>query len=145
MSQYLIDQIDATENIDVQVNTVVLEAYGEERLEAIRIQNKVTNEEEKVPTAAMFIFIGAVPHSEMVENIVKCNRAGFIIAGSDLIKDGKRPKHWSEKRDPFLLETSVPGIFVAGDVRQGAIRRVASAVGEGAIAVNMVHQYLKSV
>ena len=145
MSQYLIDQIDATENIDVQVNTVVLEAYGEKRLEAIRIQNKVTNEEEKVPTAAMFIFIGAVPHSEMVENIVKCNRAGFIIAGSDLIKDGKRPKHWSEKRDPFLLETSVPGIFVAGDVRQGAIRRVASAVGEGAIAVNMVHQYLKSV
>jgi len=145
MSQYLIDQIDDTENIDVQVNTIVLEAYGEERLEAIRIQNKVTNEEEKVSTAAMFIFIGAVPHSEMVENIVKCNRAGFIIAGSNLIKDGKCPKHWSEKRDPFLLETSVPGIFVAGDVRQGAIRRVASAVGEGAIAVNMVHQYLKSV
>ena len=145
MSQYLIDQIDANENIDVQVNTIVLEAFGDERLEAIKIKNNETGEESKVPAAAMFIFIGAVPHSGMVQDVVECNRAGFIIAGSDLTKDGQRPKDWVEKRDPLLLETSVPGIFVAGDVRQGAVRRVASAVGEGAIAVSLVHQYLKTV
>ena len=81
----------------------------------------------------------------MVAGVVDRNNAGFILTGPDLIRDGKRPAGWSLKRDPYLLETSVPGIFAAGDVRQGAIRRVASAVGEGAVAVNFVHQYLKTV
>jgi thioredoxin reductase (NADPH) len=145
MSQYLIDQIDGTENIDVQPNTVVLDAYGEEKLESIKIQHTVTGEEKVVPAAAMFIFIGAKSHSEMVADVVETNSAGFIRAGRSLMRGGKRPAGWSLKRDPFPLETNVPGIFVAGDVRDEAVRRVASAVGEGAIAVSQVHQYLKTV
>jgi len=145
MSQYLIDQIDGTENIDVKVNTIVLDAFGDEKLENIKIQDRVTGGEMEFPAAAMFIFIGAKSHSEMVAGVVERNSAGFIRAGRTLMRDGKRPKGWSLKRDPFPLETNVPGIFVAGDVRDEAVRRVASAVGEGAIAVSQVHQYLKSV
>jgi len=145
MSQYLIDQIDDTENIDVKTNTTVLDAFGDEKLEIIKIQNKVTGDEKEMPAGAMFIFIGAKSHSEMVADVVERNSAGFIRAGRSLMRGGKRPKGWSLKRDPFPLETNVPGIFVAGDVRDEAVRRVASAVGEGAIAVSQVHQYLKSV
>ena len=145
MSQYLIDQIDDTENIHVKTNTIVLEALGDEKLKALKIQDKVTGEEEKVPAAAMFVFIGARSHSTMVEGVVERNSAGFIRAGSSLMRDGKRPKGWKLQRDPFPLETSVPGIFVGGDVRDEAVRRIASAVGEGAIAVSQVHQYLKTV
>jgi thioredoxin reductase (NADPH) len=93
----------------------------------------------------MFLFIGAVPHSDLVADVVERNGAGFILTGQDLIRDGRRPKNWKLKRDPFALETSVPGIFAAGDIRQGAVRRVASAVGQGAIAISLVHQYLKTV
>jgi len=145
MSQYLIDQIDNTENIDVSTTTIVLEAFGDGKLEAIKIQNTETGDEKKVPAAAMFVFIGAKSHSEMVSGVVERNSAGFIHSGRSLIRNGKRPKGWTLKRDPFSLETSVPGIFVAGDVRDDAVRRVASAVGDGAIAVSQVHQYLKSV
>jgi thioredoxin reductase (NADPH) len=145
MSQYLIDQIAATPNIEVRMHTEVSQALGEKCLEAIQVVNTLTGEQETLPAAAMFIFIGAVPHSAMVRDLVACNPAGFILTGQDLMKDGKRPRGWKPNRDPFLLETSVPGIFAAGDVRQGAIRRVASAVGEGAIAVSLVHQYLRMV
>jgi thioredoxin reductase (NADPH) len=145
MSQYLIEQIGDTPNIDVQPNTVVLEAFGDEKLEALQIKNNATGEEQKVPAGAMFVFIGAKSHSEMVAKVVECNSTGFIKAGRSLMQDGQRPKGWVQKRDPFPLETSVPGIFVAGDVRDEAVRRVASAVGEGAIAVSQVHQYLKMV
>jgi thioredoxin reductase (NADPH) len=145
MSQYLIDQISSTENIAVKANTVVTEAIGEEKLEAIRIKDHVTGEEVVVPAAALFIFIGAKSHSEMVAGVVDRNSAGFIRAGRSLARKGDRPKGWTLHRDPFPLETNVPGIFVAGDVRDEAVRRVASAVGEGAIAVSQVHQYLKSV
>jgi len=145
MSQYLIDQIDDTKNILVKTNTIVLEALGDEKLTALKIKDKVTGEEETVPAAAMFVFIGARSHSTMVEGVVEMNSAGFIRAGSSLMRDGKHPKGWTLKRDPFPLETSVPGIFVAGDVRDEAVRRIASAVGEGAIAVSQVHQYLKTV
>ena len=145
MSQYLINQINETENIHVQTNTVVTEAIGEEKLEAIRIKDHVSGEEQEVPAAAMFIFIGAKSHSSMVADVVDLNSAGFVRAGRTLMQNGKRPKGWSLQRDPYPLETSVPGIFVAGDVRDEAVRRVASAVGEGANAVSQVHQYLKSV
>jgi len=93
----------------------------------------------------MFVFIGAVPHTDLVAGIVERNPAGFIVTGQDLFHNGKRPSGWTLKRDPFLLETNVPGIFAAGDVRQGAVRRVASAVGEGAMVVSFVHQYLQTV
>jgi thioredoxin reductase (NADPH) len=145
MSQYLVDQIMATENIQVRLHTEVVEALGKDRLEAITVIDKQTGETETVPAAAMFLFIGAVPHSEFVADVVARDRFGFIITGPDLLQNGSRPRNWHLERDPYLLETSVPGIFAAGDVRQGAIRRVASAVGQGATAISLVHQYLKTV
>ena len=145
MSQYLIDQIEATDNIEVLLHTEVVEAIGKDRLEAITIVKKETGQTETVPAAAMFLFIGAVPHSDLVADVVDRNEAGFIITGLDLIHNGHRPKGWQLQRDPYLLETSVPGIFAAGDVRQGAVRRVASAVGHGAIAISLIHQHLKTV
>jgi thioredoxin reductase (NADPH) len=145
MSQYLIDQIEATDNIEVRLRSEVIEAQGQDRFEAITIADGDTGQTEAIPTAAMFIFIGAVPHSELVAGIVDRNPAGFILTGPDLVQNGHRPRNWKLKRDPYMLETSVPGIFAAGDIRQGAVRRVASAVGQGAIAISLVHQYLKTV
>jgi thioredoxin reductase (NADPH) len=145
MSQYLVDQIRANEKIEVKLRTVVEAVEGENRLERLTILERYTKESRVEHAAALFIFIGAVPHSDFLEGIVMRNRSGFIMTGQDMIQDGKRPKGWTLKRDPFLLETNIPGIFAAGDVRQGAVRRVASAVGEGAIAVSLVHQYLKTV
>ncbi len=144
MSKYLVDQIEETENIEVQTRATVEEVSGEEKLETITIRNRDTGDTETVPAAALFIFIGAQPHTDMVDGVVERNNAGFILTGSDLLKNDGGKKTWPLKRDPFLLETSVPGIFAAGDVRQGAVRRVASAVGEGAIAISFVHQYLKT-
>jgi thioredoxin reductase (NADPH) len=145
MSQYLIDQIDATENIDVRLRAEVVEAKGNDRLEAITILDKETGRTETVPAAALFLFIGAVPHSELVADVVERDAAGFILTGPDLLRNGSRPENWTLKRDPYLLETSMPGIFAAGDIRKGVVRRVASAVGQGSIAVSMIHQYLKTI
>lgn len=145
MSQYLIDQIQATSNIVLRTYCEVVEVHGADRLEAISLRDTESGALEKIPAAALFIFIGAVPHSGLVEGLVERNRAGFVLTGADLLHDGKKPVGWKLSRDPFLLETSVPGIFAAGDIRQGAVRRVASAVGEGAIAVSLVHQYLRTV
>ena len=145
MSQYLVDQIIATENVEVLLWTEVVKVAGKDRLEAVTIKNNETGETQTVPVAAMFIFIGAVPHTEMVAGVVERDEAGFILTGEDLFHDGRRPKGWKLKRDPFLQETSVPGIFAAGDVRHGVARRVASAVGQGAVGVSFVHQYLKTV
>jgi thioredoxin reductase (NADPH) len=145
MSQYLIDQIEETENISLKVNSEVTAAAGSNRLEAITTTNNATRESETVPADAIFIFIGAVPHSDTVAGIVERTEGGFILTGPDLIRDGHRPKNWKSKRDPFLLETSVPGIFAAGDVRHDVVRRVASAVGQGAVSVNFVHKYLETV
>jgi len=145
MSQYLIYQIDCTENIDVRVRTSIFEAIGTDRLEALVIKDNDTGDIETVPAAALFVFIGAKPYSEFVADVVERNEAGFILTGSDLIRDGRRPRNWRLNRDPFLLETSVPGIFAVGDIRQDTIRRVASAVGQGSTAVSFVHQYLKTV
>ena len=145
MSQYLVDQIGNTANIDVLLRSEVLEAIGDSRLEKITISNLDSGISEILPAAAMFIFIGAVPPTDLVSGLVERDRAGFIVTGSDLMVDGKRPKGWKPNRDPYLLETSVPGIFAAGDVRHHSMKRVASAVGEGAVAVALVHQYLKTV
>ena len=145
MSQYLIDQIDAQENIEVLTNSEVFKVHGENQIREITYFNNVTQEKTKEEAAALYIFIGAVAHTDVVADVVYRNRTGFIPTGLDLVKNGKPPKGWTLKREPFMLETNVPGIFAAGDVRQGAVRRVASAVGYGAIVVAQVHQYLKTV
>jgi thioredoxin reductase (NADPH) len=145
MSQYLIDQIESTENISLLGNTEVTAVAGTDRLESITTKNNETGETETAPADAMFLFIGAVPHSDIVAGIVERSEAGFILTGQDLISNGRRPKNWRPRRDPFLLETSVPGIFAAGDVRHGVVRRVASAVGQGSVTVNFVHKYLETV
>jgi len=145
MSQYLIDQIEATRNISLRIHTEVTAVAGTDHLEAVTLRNNTTGESETVPADAIFIFIGAVPHSDVVAGIVERTEEGFIITGPDLMREGRRPKNWKLKRDPFLLETSVPGIFAAGDVRHGVVRRVASAVGQGAVSVSFVHKYLETV
>ncbi|MFO7662209.1 MAG: FAD-dependent oxidoreductase [Chloroflexota bacterium] len=145
MSQYLIDQISDTPNVEVLTRHTVEAIYGEDRLEGLEVRDHQNDESYRIDTPALFLFIGAVPHSQCVAGVVQRNNAGFILTGPDLMLDGKRPKGWRLSRDPYLLETSVPGIFAAGDVRQGATRRVAAAVGEGANVVSQVHQYLRSV
>ena len=145
MSQYLIDQIDSTPNIAVRTQSGVSAVQGADRLDAIEIANNETGESEVIPAAALFLFIGAKPHTEFLGDVVVRNDSGFVLMGPDLLQDGKRPRTWPLKRDPFILETSVPGIFAVGDVRQGVVHRVASAVGQGSTAISMVHQYLKTV
>ncbi|MBN4064635.1 FAD-dependent oxidoreductase [Dehalococcoides mccartyi] len=142
MSQYLIDQIAETSNIEVLFGSEVVHAHGENSLEALDIRNKKSGDVKKVEAAAMFIFIGAAPHSELVADVVATNDAGFIITGADLaLTESEFPL----ERDPFLTETSVPGIFAAGDVQHGTVKRVATAVGQGALSVSFVHQYLATV
>jgi thioredoxin reductase (NADPH) len=145
MSQYLIDQINDTKNIEVRLRTNITEVIGKERLAKVIVKDIDSGEIETLSTAVMFIFIGAKPHSDLVANVVERNSAGFILTGPNLSRKGQRPKNWQLRRDPFLLETSVPGIFAAGDVRQGATKRVAAAVGQGSTAITFVHQYLKTV
>jgi len=143
MSQYLIDQIEGTDNIDVIIKTQVVEVEGENTVESIRLKNTETEEEEVHEAAAIFIFVGAVPHSDFVADLVVQNERGFIYTGPDIAL--AQEAVWTLDRDPYPLETSVPGVFAAGDIRHGAVRRVASAVGTGAISVSMVHQYLATV
>jgi thioredoxin reductase (NADPH) len=140
MSKYLIDQIAATSNIEVKTRCQVVEALGENRLSCLRLCGP--GNEETVPASGLFIFIGAAPNTDWLPDTVMRDPNGFLLAGSDLKVDGKMPKNWNLPRDPYLLETSVPGVFVAGDVRHGSIKRVASAVGEGSISVQFIHKHL---
>ena len=145
MSHYLIEQIEKTPNIDVWTHTSVVEVHGETRLSEITIQRAVTAETEKLPATSLFIFIGAQPRTEWLDGLVKRDERGFVLSGPDLLQNGKRPEGWTLDRDPGLLETNVPGIFVVGDVRHGSVKRVASGVGEGAVVVQFMHQYLAKV
>ncbi|MDF2968531.1 MAG: Response regulator receiver modulated FAD-dependent pyridine nucleotide-disulfide oxidoreductase [Nocardioidaceae bacterium] len=145
MSRYLIDQIEQTPNITVRPHAQVTRLTGEERLTSITVRDVVSGAEETLPADAMFVFIGAVPGSSVVRELIELDDHGFILTGQDLIRDGRRPRGWKPRRDPFIQETSVPGIFAAGDVRRDVMRRVASAVGQGAISVSLVHQYLDTV
>ncbi len=145
MSSYLIDQIAETPNIAVRPFTEVAEAHGERNLEGVTVRNTRTGETETLSASALFIFIGAQPGTGWLDGVVERDERGFILTGLDLMRDGKRPKGWTADRDPFLLEASVPGIFVAGDVRHGSVKRVASGVGEGSIAVSFIHQYLSNL
>jgi thioredoxin reductase (NADPH) len=145
MSQYLIDQILQTPNIQLWAHASVAEVHGENHLEEISVLCSDTGKIERVPANAMFIFIGALPRTEWLADVIERDDRGFVLTGPDLIKDGKPPKGWTLDRDPFLLESSVPGIFAVGDVRHGSVKRVASGVGEGSVAVQFIHQYLSKV
>jgi thioredoxin reductase (NADPH) len=144
MSRYLVDRINETANIIVRPETVVTEVAGEDRLESVTVQNAL-GESITMDAAAMFIFIGTAPRTAMVEDVVQRDERGFILTGRDLRVDGSRPRGWALDRDPFLFETSVPGIFAVGDARHGSGKRVASAVGEGSAAVSVIHEYLRTV
>jgi thioredoxin reductase (NADPH) len=146
MSHYLVNQINGTPNIHVLLNSKIMEVQGENRLEFVTIANTQTGEQQTVPCSMLYIFIGAVPHTDVFVGVVERDANGFILTGQDLIQDGrKRPKGWDLDRQPLLLETNVPGIFAAGDVRHGSTKRVATGVGEGSLAVQLIYQYLKSV
>ncbi|HEV2422266.1 MAG TPA: FAD-dependent oxidoreductase [Candidatus Acidoferrales bacterium] len=145
MSQYLVDQIRQTQNIDVELNSEVVEVFGQDHLEAISVRCVTTGEAQKLAANSLFIFIGAQPRTEWLATVIERDDKGFLLTGPDLMRDGKPPKGWPLERDPWLLEASSPGIFVAGDVRYRSIKRVASGVGEGSNAVQFVHQYLSTV
>lgn len=145
MSQYLVDQIRQTPNIDVELNSEILEVFGNDHLEAISVLCSTTGESQRMSTNSLFIFIGAQPGTDWLAGVIERDDKGFLLTGPDLMHDGKVPKGWPLERDPWLLEASSPGIFVAGDVRYRSIKRVASGVGEGSNAVQFVHQYLSTV
>jgi thioredoxin reductase (NADPH) len=145
MSQYLIDQIQQTPNIQLWTHASVAEVHGDSHLEEVSVLCSDTGKTEQVPANAMFIFIGALPRTDWLGDLVERDDRGFILTGPDLIWDGKRPKGWSLDRDPYLLETNIPGLFAVGDVRHGSVKRVASGVGEGSVAVQFIHQYLSKV
>lgn len=144
MSQYLIDQIASTENIEILGQTNVLEVSGQEHLEKIVLEDIAMKAQREVTAGAMFIFIGAKPYTDWITGLIK-DEKGFVETGQALHSYERFQKAWKMPREPFLLETSVPGIFAAGDVRAGAMNRVASAVGEGAMAIKFVHEYLSEV
>ena len=145
MSQYLIDQIKETPNIQIWAHASVAEVHGDSHLEEISVLCTDTAKVERVPASSMFIFIGALPRTDWLGGLIERDERGFILTGADLVKAGEHPKGWALDRDPFLLETNVPGIFAVGDVRHGSVKRVASGVGEGSVAVQFIHQYLSKV
>ena len=145
MSRYLIDEIARTPNIEVESQTEVVEVHGEQRLEAITVDCCRSGSREKIGARAMFVFIGAQPRTEWLKEFVDRDSRGFILTGPDLLRDGKPSRNWPLERDPGLLETSLPGVFAVGDVRHGSVKRVASGVGEGSVAIQFVHQYLSKV
>jgi len=145
MSQYLIDQIEQTSNIQIWANASISEVHGNARLEEVSVHCSDTNRIERVPATSLFIFIGALPRTDWLAGTVERDDKGFILTGPDLVHEGKHPKGWPLERDPYLLETNIPGVFAVGDVRHGSVKRVASGVGEGSVAVQFIHQYLSKV
>ncbi len=143
MSSYLIDQVRALGNLSVRLCTTVAATQGDGRLERLVLEDAVTGTRETVEASHLFVFIGAAPLTDWLDDTLARDRAGFVLTGPDLLRDGNRPAGWRLDRDPFLLEASVPGVFAAGDVRSQSVKRVASAVGEGAMAVTLVHKYLE--
>jgi thioredoxin reductase (NADPH) len=139
MSQYLVDQIEATPSIRVLTSTEVAGVVGDTHLERVELKHG-DQSTTTVDASGLFIFVGAVPHTDFLRGVVALNEQGFVLTGPDIPSDDL--KRWHLERDPYLLECNVPGVFAAGDVRHGAVRRVASAVGQGSIAISLVHQYL---
>ncbi|MEU4569069.1 FAD-dependent oxidoreductase [Micromonospora sp. NPDC023956] len=144
MSRYLIDQLDRIDRVVVHPHTVVTAGAGTEHLERLTLTDSRTGESREVDASWLFIFIGAQPRTDWLDGVLVRDERGFVVTGPDLVAGGRRPPGWSLARDPYHLETSMPGVFAAGDVRAESVKRVASAVGEGAMAVSLVHRYLES-
>jgi thioredoxin reductase (NADPH) len=144
MSQYLVDRLRQLPNVEIRTNTTVAGVDGQGRLEKITIKNMKTGSTEDAGCDGLFVFIGATPRTEWLENVVRRDEKGFILSGADVQCDPSQWPEWQLKREPYRLETSMPGVFVAGDVRKGSVKRLTSAVGEGAMAVEYIHQYGKA-
>jgi thioredoxin reductase (NADPH) len=144
MSHYLVRQIRDTANIQVRTGTEVAGVEGTEHLEGLRLCDTGTGRVEEVPAAFLFVFIGAAPCTDWLDGVVERDAIGFVVTGPDLVRGGRRPRGWPLDRDPYYLEGSVPGVFAAGDARANSVKRVASAVGEGAMAIQLVHRYLEA-
>ncbi|RYZ31322.1 MAG: NAD(P)/FAD-dependent oxidoreductase, partial [Propionibacteriaceae bacterium] len=142
MSSYLIEQVEARDNIDVRTCTQVEKVEGEEHLSAVTLFDKTTGQHDVIDAEHLFVFIGAAPLTDWLDGEVVRDPRGFVVTGPELLVEGRRPDGWDLQRDPYLLESSLPGVFVAGDARADSVKRVASAVGEGALAVTLVHRYL---
>ncbi|HEY2206479.1 MAG TPA: FAD-dependent oxidoreductase [Pseudonocardia sp.] len=142
MSHYLIQQLDGIDNISVRTHTHVAEVHGDEHLEGLTLRDGRDDSTETVETPYLFVFIGAAPRTDWLDGVLDRDERGFVRTGPDLVREGQRPVGWGLDRDPYYMESSLPGVFVAGDVRSASVKRVASAVGEGAMAVTLVHRYL---
>lgn len=144
MSQYLIERIEEAENVGLRTGVSIGEVHGEQSLEEISLREAEAGSVSRIPTRAVFVFIGAAPRTGWLAGALQLDPQGYVLSGPDLDREGgKRPRGWNADREPFWLETSVPGIFVAGDLRHRSTKRIASAVGEGAMAVQFVHQHLR--
>jgi thioredoxin reductase (NADPH) len=143
MSYYLIRQIRDIPNVDVRLTTDVTAVQGGDHLEAITLCNSTTRTHETVQSGYLFVFIGAEPRTDWLDDVIERDRRGFVLTGPDLLVGGNRPRGWELDRDPYFLEASVPGVFAAGDVRANSVKRVASAVGEGAMAIQLIHGYVE--
>jgi thioredoxin reductase (NADPH) len=143
MSYYLIRQIDEIPNVDVRFTTEVIGVHGDDHLEQLTLCDNRAGRQETVGAGYLFVFIGAEPRTEWLEGVVARDGKGFVLTGPDLLIDGRRPRGWDLDRDPYYLEASASGVFAAGDVRANSIKRVASAVGEGAMAIQLLHTYLE--
>jgi thioredoxin reductase (NADPH) len=144
MSRYLVEQLRSLPNVRVRTCTVVSSAEGDGHLERLVLRHTPSGASETVPASHLFVFIGAAPLTGWLDGTLERDADGFLLTGRDLLREGRRPAGWALDRDPYLLETSVPGVFAAGDVRAQSVKRVASAVGEGAMAVTLVHRYLEA-
>jgi thioredoxin reductase (NADPH) len=145
MSEYLIKEIEAAENIEVHFNTQVVDGGGEGRLEYLVLEDATSGLTETGPAAALFVLIGAEPHTSWLPEEIQRDEKGYIVTGKDLLRYGNPRRGWHLERLPLLMETSMSGVFAVGDARHGSVKRVASAVGEGSIAIQMIHEYLTSV
>ena len=141
MSDYLIKEIEAAENIEVRFTTRVIDGGGEGKLERLVLENIASGLTDTVPAAALFLLIGAEPRTDWLPDEIELDRQGYIVTGPDLLLNGGPPEGWPLTRSPLLMETSMPGVFAAGDIRSGSVKRVASAVGAGAIAIQSVHEH----
>jgi thioredoxin reductase (NADPH) len=140
MSHYLIEQLKTKANVHVEAHSAVVDAYGEDHLEAIAVTNWTTGETARRATSALFVLIGAKAQTEWLPSAIERDALGYVLTGPDALRSSR----WSNERDPYLLETTVPGIFAVGDVRAGSVKRVAAGVGEGSMVIAFVHQFLGS-